>query len=158
MAMKGYSHSPKLQHYSNFTIRLFNVISGLSLGRRSYPSAEKQSVYSTAPANWTMKLEVCNRLAMNVQMSRVSIKLFSSFYTYVCKEWISYECVGKKWRNQIFLHTVMNLNRIIYTSRGIFYFKVQHLELHDVRSSIGGYTPPAAQISVKKNWIKLLSK
>ena len=39
-------HSPKLQHYWNLTIRLFSVISR-TLVRGSYPSAEKQSVYST---------------------------------------------------------------------------------------------------------------
>ena len=32
-------------------MRVFSVISGHSLGE-SYPSAEKQSVYSTAPADW----------------------------------------------------------------------------------------------------------
>ena len=41
-------HSPKLQHYWSFTIRLFSVISGHSLGE-SFPSAEMQSVYSTVP-------------------------------------------------------------------------------------------------------------
>ena len=35
----------------SFTIRLFSVISRTPLGE-SYPSAEKQSVYSTAPAGW----------------------------------------------------------------------------------------------------------
>ena len=39
------------QHYWNLTIRLFNIISGhsLEMGVGSYPSAEMQSVYSTAP-------------------------------------------------------------------------------------------------------------
>ena len=37
----------------NLTIRLFSVISRTFIvGGRSYPSAEKQSVYSTAPADW----------------------------------------------------------------------------------------------------------
>ena len=45
-------HSPKLQHCWNLTIILFSVISGHLLGGGSYPSAEKQSVYSTAPADW----------------------------------------------------------------------------------------------------------
>ena len=50
-------HFLKLQHYWNLTIRLFNVISRTFVGRGSYPSAEMQSVYSTASANWTKKRE-----------------------------------------------------------------------------------------------------
>ena len=53
MAIKWYStHSPKLQHYWNLTIRLFSVISNTLVGE-FYPSAEMQSVNSTAPADWT---------------------------------------------------------------------------------------------------------
>ena len=53
---KGVLHiPPKLQHYWNLTIRLFNVIPRQLLGR-FYPSAEKQSVYSTAPADWATVL------------------------------------------------------------------------------------------------------
>ena len=44
---KGVLHIP--QYYLNFTIRLFSVISRTLVGVGSYPSAEKQSVYSTAP-------------------------------------------------------------------------------------------------------------
>ena len=51
MAMKESSTCTNLQGWS-LTIRLFSVISGHSLGERSYPSAEIQSVYSTASANW----------------------------------------------------------------------------------------------------------
>ena len=40
-----------LQHYWDFTIRLFSVISR-TLVWGSYSPAEAQSVYSTAPANW----------------------------------------------------------------------------------------------------------
>ena len=45
---------PKLQqHYWNLTIRLLSFICTiLFLGGGSYPSAEKQSVYSTAPDDW----------------------------------------------------------------------------------------------------------
>ena len=42
-----------LQHHWNFTIRLFSVIWRTRIGRGSYPFAEVQSVYSTAPAHWT---------------------------------------------------------------------------------------------------------
>ena len=44
-AMKGYSAFPKAQ-------TSLGVISGHSLGGGSYPSAELQSVYSTALADW----------------------------------------------------------------------------------------------------------
>ena len=55
MAMKGALNSPKPPHYWDRAIRLFSVISGHSLeGEGSYPSAEVQSVYSTAPANWAV--------------------------------------------------------------------------------------------------------
>ena len=50
-------HSPKFPHYCNLTIRLFNVISRTLLGWSGVgcnSSAEKQSVYSTAPANWAI--------------------------------------------------------------------------------------------------------
>ena len=51
MAMNVTPHFPKLKHHWNLTIRLFSVISGHSL-EKSYPSAEMQSVYSTALAEW----------------------------------------------------------------------------------------------------------
>ena len=44
------SISPKLQYYYSLTVRLFNVISGHSLGE-SYPFAAVESVYSTAQAS-----------------------------------------------------------------------------------------------------------
>ena len=51
MAMKGCSAFPKLQYRWNLTIRFFSVISMTLIGVGPYPSAEVQSVYSTAPAN-----------------------------------------------------------------------------------------------------------
>ena len=50
----GTPHSPKLQHYWNFTIRLFSVISRTLVGG-SYPSAEMQSMYSAASADRAKK-------------------------------------------------------------------------------------------------------
>ena len=52
LAVKGFPHSPKLQYCWNLTIRLFSVINRTFIEVGSYPSAEKQSVYSTAPADW----------------------------------------------------------------------------------------------------------
>ena len=52
-ALSGTPHFPSLQHYWNFTIRLFCVIFGRSLG---YPSAEMHSGHSTAPADWVIIL------------------------------------------------------------------------------------------------------
>ena len=50
---RGAPHSPKPKHHWNFTIRLFSVIYRTLIGR-SYPSAEQQLVYSTAPADWAI--------------------------------------------------------------------------------------------------------
>ena len=55
---RGTPHSPKLQHYWNLTIRLFSVISRTLVGSRSYPSTEMQSVYSTAPSNWSKTVSI----------------------------------------------------------------------------------------------------
>ena len=44
-------HSPKLEHYKSFTIRLFSVISGALDGGFFYPSLKMLSVYFTALAN-----------------------------------------------------------------------------------------------------------
>ena len=54
MAIKGCPYSPTPQHYWDLTISLFNVISRtfVVVVGGLYPSAEVQSVYSTAPANW----------------------------------------------------------------------------------------------------------
>ena len=53
MAMKGYSAFPKtpalLEPHHQMVLVSYP---GHSLGGDSYPSAEKQSVYSTAPADW----------------------------------------------------------------------------------------------------------
>ena len=52
-AMNRYSPFPKAQNYWSLTIRLFHVISRtLAADEGSYYSAEMQSVYSTAPADW----------------------------------------------------------------------------------------------------------
>ena len=58
---RGATHSPKLQHYWNLTIRFFSVISStLMVGGGSYPFAEVQSMYSTAPANWAIVVLIKN--------------------------------------------------------------------------------------------------
>ena len=51
MAMKGCSAFPKPQHQWNLTIRLFSFISRTPIRGRSYPSAEGQSLYASAPDN-----------------------------------------------------------------------------------------------------------
>ena len=52
MAMKGYSAFPKAPALLQPHHLMFSVISRHSLGGGSYPSAEVQSVYSTAAADW----------------------------------------------------------------------------------------------------------
>ena len=54
MSMKGFSAFHKFQHNWNLTIGLFSVISRILVrGGGSYSSAEMESVYSTAPDDWT---------------------------------------------------------------------------------------------------------
>ena len=55
-AMKGALPSPKFQHHWKLTLRLLSVINWTFLGGGggSYPTAEKQSVYSTDPADWAI--------------------------------------------------------------------------------------------------------
>ena len=56
MAMKGYSAFPKAPNITGTSpIRLFSVLSRTLIGGVSYPSAEVQSVYSTAPADGAIK-------------------------------------------------------------------------------------------------------
>ena len=51
-------YSLTFQHYWNLAIRLFSIISRILIrgGEESYPTAEMQLVYSTAPTNWAMYL------------------------------------------------------------------------------------------------------
>ena len=57
--MRGTPHSQKLHHYCSHSIILLRVISGHSL-REFYPFAEMQSVYSTAPADWSTSRRTLN--------------------------------------------------------------------------------------------------
>ena len=56
MAMKGYATFTKAPEIlGNLTIRLFSINIRILVGEGgSYPSAEVQSVYSTAPADWAI--------------------------------------------------------------------------------------------------------
>ncbi len=51
LAMKGLSTFPKAP---GLTIRLFSIIIRTLFREVSYPSAEVQSVYYTAPTDWTI--------------------------------------------------------------------------------------------------------
>ena len=61
---EGKSYSPKLQNWS-LTIRWFNVVPK-TLGGGSYPFAEMQLVYSTAPANWAYSCKKVLTLSYNI--------------------------------------------------------------------------------------------
>ena len=52
MAMKGYSALPKAPALLEPFHQIFSIISRTFVGVGSYPSAEVQSVYSTALADW----------------------------------------------------------------------------------------------------------
>ena len=78
MAMKGRSIFPKPQHYWDLTIRLFSVIYRIFLlGGGSYPSAEVQSVYTTAPADWAI---LCLNLDGKGIVSYLLPKCFQSYF------------------------------------------------------------------------------
>ena len=60
MAMKGYSAFPKAPALLESHHEIFSVISRTLVGGGgAYPSAEKQSVYSTAPADWAIHRVKC---------------------------------------------------------------------------------------------------
>ena len=67
---RGTPHSPKLQLCWKLSIRLFSVISRTLFGG-SYPSAEVQSVYSTAPADWAIQ-----NLSLTIRLVNVIRALF----------------------------------------------------------------------------------
>ena len=71
----GAPYSPKLRHYWNLTIRLFSVISRTLVVAGIYLSAEVQSVYSFAPADWVTSLCVCGESLTPLQRSSQSILL-----------------------------------------------------------------------------------
>ena len=67
----GIPHSPNLQYYWSLTIRFFSVITGHSLGE-PYPSAEVESVYSTAPADWAI---ICKFFLWTIGFGSVSSRV-----------------------------------------------------------------------------------
>ena len=65
----------KLQHHRNLTLRLFSVIYRTLIGRGSYPSAEVQLMYSTAPGDWTTAIpDLCFISGYNI------FKLLKSYF------------------------------------------------------------------------------
>ena len=77
MAIKWYSTFPKLLHYWNF-INLFIVISRTLVGW-FYPSAEVQSVNSTAPVDWARggrinRLHLCRGVRTSLRVSWIRHK------------------------------------------------------------------------------------
>ena len=87
---RGTPHSPKLQHCWNLTIRLFSVISRTLVGGGSYPSAEKQSVYSTAPADWAMSVfpQPAAQLSVLKQFLFSLLWKVSQCYANGCSQWL----------------------------------------------------------------------
>ena len=54
----GTLHSSKLNYYLRRTIRMFSFISRTLVVVGSYLSADMQSAYSTAPADWALKMSL----------------------------------------------------------------------------------------------------
>ena len=88
---KGALHSTNLQHYWNLTIRLFSVISGTLVADRSYPSTEKQSVYSIDPANTIFdKKYLLKRTFIIVSFQEVSCINYVIEDKIICWNWYIY--------------------------------------------------------------------
>ena len=85
MAMKGYSAFPNLQHYWNLTIRLLRVISRILIWAGSYPTTEKQSVYSTAPANWASDERDETINPIKSECSKLTQKVYKTRHDWVDK-------------------------------------------------------------------------
>ena len=66
---RGTPHSPKLQYYRSLTIRLFSVIYRTLVRWESYLSAEKQSDYYTAAADWAR---------VRVDLETIAMKRYST--------------------------------------------------------------------------------
>ena len=80
---RGTPHSPKLQHYWNVSVRLFSVISEHLLWV-SFPSAEIQSVNSTAPAYWAMsrwESSINDSLIWDSKRVKVKVERYGAAYS-----------------------------------------------------------------------------
>ena len=129
--MKGYSWS--------LTIRLLNVISWRFWGGEILPSEEKQSVYSTAPADWTRYFPVIGIYILektkqtNKQINNIK------YLVYFVKHWINY-AVGSGLPNA---HGFISVKRIDIGATSVFFlnFKdpsMSHLSVysHQATASI----------------------
>ena len=73
MTMKEYSAFPKASALCwNLTIRLFSVIYRTLVGGGCYPSAEIQSVYSTAPVDWAIHRFKCQTVLFQIIQFSIS--------------------------------------------------------------------------------------
>ena len=79
----GTPHLPMLQHYWNLTIRLFSVIFRTPVGGGSYPSAEKQLVYSTAPTDWASGYYYCY-LILIILLNTIHLHSVKWFQVLLC--------------------------------------------------------------------------
>ena len=91
-SIEGVLHIPPKLLGCSLIIRWFRVISRtlVGLGEGSYPSAEVQSVYSTAPADWAKKMEFVSKIKIPAEgvcvypklifLGKVWIHLFSFGY------------------------------------------------------------------------------
>ena len=75
---RGAPYSPRPQHYWDLTIRLFSVISRTLVEWGGYyPSAEVQSVYSTASADWaTERLCHIHIVCMCMHMECIHVRVY----------------------------------------------------------------------------------
>ena len=85
-------HSLKLHDYWNLIIRMFSIITEHSVGRGSDPSAEKQTVYSTATADWaTEEMNDRHRWREKVNQGNPYNQndlMYIYIYIYTCKLYV----------------------------------------------------------------------
>ena len=82
MGMKGFSVFPKTPVLLETHLHIVVSYSGHSL-RGSYPSTEKQSVYSTAPADWARAFGLPSTMVHHQQYTHTHIRYYTSDYIYI---------------------------------------------------------------------------
>ena len=128
---RGTLYSPKLQHYWNLTIRLFSIISRTLVGVGvSYPSGEKQLVYSTALTDKQKEPRENANVFENNTSKNVSIFLgaysYNFFHNYIL--YINSCCVYRSNSIYYHLHFFYLVNSSLLTrSPSIYWYRFHKL-------------------------------
>ena len=133
MAMKGcstFSNAPALlEPHHQITIVSYQ---GHLLWMRSYPSAEVQSVYSTAPADWVIHFDVfwtIFRVMLVCDMISHSKKLFSNEKNEMEKFFVFYYCYCILFQNICNMISIKNSNFNFFKKGKLFVVTRQNLSV-----------------------------